>query len=324
MTLVQEPTNNANGLTRDPQGRLVMCEMGARRVSRVEADGSITVIASSYHGLPLNRPNDVVVKSDGSIYFTDPGGPAPDTDLDFSGVYRVSPDLSVINLLVQDYVLPNGLAFSPDESVLYINDSLGLHVDNDMFRSIGFIDAFDVRPNGMLANRRRFCDLRGEGTGIPDGMKVDVEGNVYCTGSGGVWVMDATGRHLGTILTEVEHTTNMAWGRRRLADPVHYHLRDAGPHRPENTGPAGAQPNSLGGRGYGWKFGRRAFPAHPEPVEGCPCRGPAPCGESSMLSVRVAESRLVPSPVCRRMSRQARLAYAGEDPATVGSLPRRG
>ena len=212
VSLVQEPTNNANGLTRDPQGRLVMCEMGARRVSRVEHDGSITVIASSYHGRPLNRPNDVVVKSDGGIYFTDPGGPAPDTDLDFSGVYRVSPDFSVINLLVRDYVLPNGLAFSPDESVLYINDSLGLHVDNDMFRSIGFIDAFDVRPNGMLANRRRFCDLRGEGTGIPDGMKVDVEGNVYCTGPGGVWIMDTAGRHLGTILTEVEHTTNIAWG----------------------------------------------------------------------------------------------------------------
>ena len=212
VSLVQEPTNNANGLTRDPQGRLVMCEGGARRVTRVEHDGSLTVIASSYHGLPLNRPNDVVVKSDGSIYFTDPGGPAPDTDLDFAGVYRVSADLSTINLLVRDYVLPNGLAFSPDESILYINDSLGLHVNNDMFRSIGYIDAFDVRPNGMLANRRVFCELRGDGTGIPDGMKVDVESNVYCTGPGGVWIMDASGKHLGTILTEVEHTTNVAWG----------------------------------------------------------------------------------------------------------------
>ena len=212
VTLLQEPTNNANGLTRDPQGRLVMCEGGARRVTRIEHDGSLTVIASSYHGRPLNRPNDVVVKSDGSIYFTDPGGPAPDTDLDFAGVYRISPDLSAINLLVRDYVLPNGLAFSPDESVLYINDSQGVHVNSDMFRSIGHIDAFDVRPNGMLANRRLFCELRGEGTGIPDGMKVDVEGNVYCTGPGGVWIMDATGRHLGTVLTEVEHTTNIAWG----------------------------------------------------------------------------------------------------------------
>ena len=136
VTLVQEPTNNANGLTRDPQGRLVMCEGGARRVSRVEHDGNVTLIASSYHGMPLNRPNDVVVKSDGSIYFTDPGGPAPDTDLDFAGVYRVSADLSKINLLVRDFFLPNGLAFSPDESVLYINDSQGVFVNNEnMFRS---------------------------------------------------------------------------------------------------------------------------------------------------------------------------------------------
>ena len=213
VTLVEEPTNNANGLTRDRQSRLVMCEGGARRVSRVEHDGSITVIASNYHGRRLNRPNDVVVKSDGSIYFTDPGGPAPETDLDFAGVYRVSADLGTINLLVRDFVLPNGLAFSPDESVLYINDSQGLMVRDDaMFRSQGRIDAFDVRATGMLANRRVFHELQGELSGIPDGMKVDVEGNVYCTGPGGVWVMDPAGKHLGTILTEVEHTTNMAWG----------------------------------------------------------------------------------------------------------------
>ena len=212
VTLVQEPTNNANGLTRDPLGRLVMCEGGARRVVRVEHDGSTTVVASSYQGRRLNRPNDVVVKSDGSIYFTDPGGPSPDTDLDFAGVYRVSADLSAINLLVRDYVLPNGLAFSPDERVLYVNDSQGVFVNEDMFRSVGRIDAYDVRANGMLANRRVLCELRGERSGIPDGMKVDVEGNVYCTGPGGVWVIDPTGRHMGTILTEVDHTTNMAWG----------------------------------------------------------------------------------------------------------------
>ena len=211
-TLVQEPTNNANGLTRDPQGRLVMCEGGTRRVTRMEPDGSITVVANNYQGRRLNRPNDVVVKSDGSIYFSDPGGPSADTDLDFAGVYRVSPDLGSINLLVQDYVLPNGLAFSPDESILYINDSQGVVVRDDIFRSVGRIDAFDVQANGMLANRRVFCELRGELSGIPDGMKVDVEGNVYCTGPGGVWVMDATGKHLGTILTGVEHTTNIAWG----------------------------------------------------------------------------------------------------------------
>ena len=212
LTLVKEQTNNANGLTRDPLGRLVICEGGARRVIRIESDNSITVLASQYHGLPLNRPNDVLVKSDGSIYFTDPGGPAPDTNLDFSGVYRISPGLETINLLVRDYVLPNGLAFSPDEKTLYVNDSQGLLVNEDMFKSVGYIDAFDVRSNGMLANRRRFCDLRGEQSGIPDGIKVDTEGNVYCTGPGGIWVMDPAGTHLGTILTEVEHTTNIAWG----------------------------------------------------------------------------------------------------------------
>lgn len=124
VTLVKEPTNNANGLTRDPQGRMIICEGGLPRVTRIEPDGTTTVVANKYQGQRLNRPNDVVVKSDGSIYFTDPDGPSPDTDLDFSGVYRVSPDLGDINLLVNDYVLPNGLAFAPDESVLYINDSL--------------------------------------------------------------------------------------------------------------------------------------------------------------------------------------------------------
>lgn len=212
VTVFHEPTNNANGLTRDPQGRLIMCEGGTRRVTRMEPDGSITVVANNYHGRRLNRPNDVVVKSDGSIYFTDPGAPAPGMDLDFAGVYRVSPDLGTINLLVRDFVLPNGLAFSPDERTLYINDSQGVLVRDDIFRSVGHIRAFDVRANGMLANGRVLCELRGEQSGIPDGMKVDVEGNVYCTGPGGIWIMDSSGKHLGTILTGVEHTTNLAWG----------------------------------------------------------------------------------------------------------------
>ncbi len=198
-----EPTNNANGLTRDQNGRLVACEHTSRRVTRLEADGSITVIASRYQGTRLNRPNDVVVKSDGSIIFTDPGGPAPDVDMDFSGVYLVSPDLGSITLLVRDFVTPNGLAFSPDESVLYINDSRR-----------GHIRAFDLQPNGTLAlaTDRVFHDLTGERPGVPDGMKVDVEGNVYCGGSGGIWVMGASGNHLGTIVHGEPATTNMAWG----------------------------------------------------------------------------------------------------------------
>ena len=203
VTVFLEPSNNANGLTRDPSGRLIACEHGTRRVTRFEPDGSITVVANSYKGTRLNRPNDVVVKSDGSIYFTDPGAPAPDVDLDFAGVYRVSPDLGTLTLLVRDFVVPDGLAFSPDESVLYINDIRR-----------GHIRAFDVQPNGTiaLASDRVFCDLRGEQPGIPDGMKVDVEGNVYCTGSGGIWIMNSSGKHLGTIVHGPPTTTNLAWG----------------------------------------------------------------------------------------------------------------
>ncbi len=213
ITLLQEDTNGANGLTWDPQGRMVICEGGARRMTRLEADGSITVIANNYQGTLLNRPNDVVVKSDGSIYFTDPGAPDPELDMDFCGVYRVSPDLSDITLVVRDFVLPNGLMFSPDESILYINDSVGvLRREDNMFLSIGHIRAFDVQPDGTLTNDRVFSELRSDRSGIPDGMKVDVEGNVYCTGPGGLWVLDPSGKHLGTILTGAEQTTNNGWG----------------------------------------------------------------------------------------------------------------
>src|SRR2546428_10488995 len=126
VSLFREPTNRANGLTRDLQGRLIACEHDSRRVTRQEPDGSITVVANSFQGRQLNRPNDVVVKSDGCIYFTDPWtNPAlPNQwDLTFSGVYRLTPDLGTLTLLVEDFVIPNGLAFSPDEKILYINDS---------------------------------------------------------------------------------------------------------------------------------------------------------------------------------------------------------
>ncbi len=201
-TLFLEPTNFANGLTRDIQGRLVACDR-TPRVCRTELDGSLTVIANNYRGTSLNRPNDVVVKSDGCIYFTDPGAPAPGMDLDYAGVYRVSADLGTLTLLVKDFITPNGLAFSPDESILYINDSRR-----------GHIRAFDMQPNGALAlaTDRVFCDLRGERPGVPDGMKIDVEGNVYCGGSGGLWIMDSTGRQLGVVVHGAPATTNMAWG----------------------------------------------------------------------------------------------------------------
>ena len=201
-TVFQEPTNFANGLTRDTQGRLIACDR-TPRVVRHEPDGSLTVVANSYQGKSLNRPNDVVVKSDGSIYFTDPGAPAPEYQLDYAGVYRVSADLGAITLLVRDFITPNGLAFSPDESILYINDSRR-----------GHIRAFDMQPNGTLAlaTDRVLCDLRGERPGVPDGMKVDVEGNVYCGGSGGIWVIGPTGQHLGTIVHGAPASTNVAFG----------------------------------------------------------------------------------------------------------------
>jgi gluconolactonase len=206
VSLLLEPTNRANGLTRDLQGRLVACEHDSRRVTRQELDGSITVIANSFQGSQLNRPNDVVVKSDGAIYFTDPwtSPNAPNQwDLSFSGVYRVSPDLGQRTLLIDDFLLPNGLAFSPDESVLYINDSRR-----------GHIRAFELLPNGLLAKQtdRVFVDLRGAEPGVPDGMKVDQEGNVYCGGAGGLWIMDKNGKKLGRVVHGAPATTNLAFG----------------------------------------------------------------------------------------------------------------
>src|SRR5947208_2342389 len=206
VSLLLEPTNRANGLPRGVKGRLVACEHDGRRVTRLELDGSLTVIANSFQGRQLNRPNDVVVKSDGCIYFTDPWtspNPPQQWDLTFSGVYRVTPDLGTMTLLTDDFVLPNGLAFAPDETILYINDSRR-----------GHIRAFDLLPNGTLAKAsdRVFADLRGSEPGVPDGMKVDLEGNVYCGGAGGLWVMDRSGKKLGRIVHGAPATTNLAFG----------------------------------------------------------------------------------------------------------------
>lgn len=205
-SVYREKTNGANGHTRDQQGRLVACEGLTRRVTREEPDGSFTVIANNYHGTRLNKPNDVVVKSDGAIYFTDPWNIAdlPQAwDLDFNGVYRVSPDLGTVNLLTRDLFLPNGLAFSPDEKILYIVDSRR-----------GQIHAFDVMANGLLANQsqRVFVDVRGPEPGGPDGIKVDTAGNVYTGGSGGIYVVDPSGKKLGRIVHGQPQTTNIAFG----------------------------------------------------------------------------------------------------------------
>lgn len=197
-----EVSGNSNGLTFDRDGRLIRCEHGNRRVTREEKDGKITVLASHFKGKRLNSPNDIVVKSDGSIYFTDPPYGCPDEarELDFQGVYRLSPHGDLV-LLVSDFDRPNGLAFSPDEKTLYIADS----------SSRMHIRAFDVKPDGTIANGRVFVTMRTGEPGGPDGLKVDADGNVWTTGQGGLWVLDKHGKHLGTIkLPEVP--ANCAWG----------------------------------------------------------------------------------------------------------------
>jgi gluconolactonase len=205
VSVFKEPTNRANGLTRDLQGRLLAAEHDSRRVTRQEADGSITVIANTFQGRRLNRPNDVVVRSDGSIYFTDPFGPAASEqwDLAHTGVYRVTGDLGTMTLLLDDFVFPNGIAFSPDENILYVTDLRR-----------GLIRAIDLQPNGLLAKQtdRVFADLRGSEPGGPDGMKVDVAGNVYCGGAGGIYILDPKGNKLGRIVHGHPATTNIGFG----------------------------------------------------------------------------------------------------------------
>ena len=199
------PSGKSNGLTRDGQGRLIACEHANRRVSRTEHDGSIVAVASHYKGKKLNSPNDVIVKSDGSIYFTDPPyglnsvfGTMEEQELPFCGVYRVSPNGGDISLLISDSV-PNGLAFSPDESLLYVADTERNH-----------LRVFDVDKEGMTSNGRIFAEIRGEPL-APDGLKVDLEGRVYVTGSGGIWVLDPGGGRIGVIPVP-ELPANLAWG----------------------------------------------------------------------------------------------------------------
>ena len=200
--IFRRPSGNANGNTLDREGRLITAEHGNRRVSRTEKNGTVVTLVSQYEGKRLNSPNDVVVKSDGSIYFTDPpyGIRSEQEELGFSGVYRIAPD-GTLALLVKDFVRPNGLAFSPDEKKLYVNDSQN-----------GHLRVFDVKPDGTLENGQIFAELKDASkSGVPDGMKVDVEGNVYSTGPGGVWVFSPEGKVLGKIEVP-EVSTNLAWG----------------------------------------------------------------------------------------------------------------
>src|SRR5499425_3067427 len=199
----------SNGLTLDGQGRLTINEHGNRRVVRMERNGQLTVLADHYDGKRLNSPNDLVYKSDGALYFTDPpfGLPKffddPRKELPYSGVYRVSPDGKGVQLLTTDLKAPNGLVFSPDEKYFY--------VDNwDPEKKI--IMRYEVQPDGTLANGKVFFDMTGaEGEDALDGMKVDQKGNLYVSGPGGLWIISPEGKHLGTIIGP-EHPHNFAWG----------------------------------------------------------------------------------------------------------------
>jgi gluconolactonase len=208
---LRKPSQMANGNTYDRQGRLLTCEHATSRVMRTNQDGGLEVLASHYQGKELNSPNDIVVKSDGAIYFTDPNsgrgaryGVAREQELSFQGVYRLDPDDARLTLLEDGLSKPNGLCFSPDEESLFVSDT-----------DRGHIRVFDVQNDGTLSGGRVWATLEAKGIGVADGMKVDQEGNLYCTGPGGLHLFDPDAEYLG-IVHMPEHTTNLAWGDQAL------------------------------------------------------------------------------------------------------------
>jgi len=200
----------SNGLTLDLKGRIIFCEHGDRRISRLEKDGGKKTLVDNYNGKRLNSPNDAVVKSNGDIYFTDPPYGLPERyddpmrELDFCGVYRLS-ITGQLTLLTKEMTRPNGIAFSPDEKVLYVAQS-------DSNNPI--IKAFPVKRDGTIGTGKVLCDYSsfyGKFPGSPDGLKVDRNGNLFATGPGGVYVITSNGKLLGRIHTG-KATANCAWG----------------------------------------------------------------------------------------------------------------
>ncbi len=202
--VMKAPSAKSNGLTRDRDGGLLICEHAGRRVSRMDADGGTQAVATHYKGRRFNSPNDIVVKSDGAIYFTDPpyglnptfGAPGR-SELGFCGVFRVAPGGGDIEAVADSYT-PNGLAFSPDESRLYVADT-----------EANVLLVHDVGPAGGLSPARMFAAI--DGHPAPDGVKVDRDGNVYTTGEGGIWVLSPDGATRGVIPLP-EMPANLAWG----------------------------------------------------------------------------------------------------------------
>ncbi len=207
LTIYRANSHMANGNTYDRQGRLLSAHHASSRVTRMDDDETMTVLASHYQGKELNSPNDIVVKSDGAIYFTDPPygreskvGIPRKPQLDFHGVYRLDPNSNTLTLLIDDFNRPNGLCFSLDESLLYINDT-----------PESLIRVYDVATDGALANGRLFAKTGGDGPGGPDGMKIDSEGNLYCCAAGGLHIFRADGEFLGRIRTPMQ-VTNFTFG----------------------------------------------------------------------------------------------------------------
>jgi gluconolactonase len=212
--VVASPSNKGNGMTLDAEGRLIVCEHSTSSVVRMDPAGTGSgreVLASHYQGRELNSPNDVVVHSSGAIYFSDPTygrmpgfGVEREQVLDFQGVYRIPPDGGDPELVAGDFAQPNGLCFSPDESLLYVNDTDRAHIRE-----------FELKSDGLAAGDRVLAENIGtaslEKMDLVDGMKCDEHGNIWVTGPSGVWVIDPEGEHLGTIRIP-EPVGNLHWG----------------------------------------------------------------------------------------------------------------
>lgn len=203
----RKPSNMANGNAYDAEGRMLTCEHATSRVTRTEPDGAVTILATHYQGQELNSPNDIVVRRDGVIYFTDPSfgrmayfGVEREQELDCQGVYAVTPDGAAITQIADDFAQPNGLCFSSDHRRLFVNDTERCH-----------IRAFDLTEEGRVSGGEVWIDVTGEAEGHPDGMKIDSQGHLYCTGPGGIHVIAPDKTCLGVILMQ-EMTANFTWG----------------------------------------------------------------------------------------------------------------
>jgi gluconolactonase len=211
LEVVMKPSAHADGLALDLERRVVVAGWGGRTVFRIEKDGTRTTLADRWQGKKLNSPNDIIVSTDGAIWFTDPVGGLFNVGMvgddlqrynDKQPVLRISPDGKHLTLVTDEIVYPNGLCFSPDETLLYVNCSRE-HL----------IRVYDVKPGGVVSGKGRlFYQYSGPERGVPDGMKCDSEGNVYCTGPGGIFVHDPSGKVLARIRTPGHHPTNFGWG----------------------------------------------------------------------------------------------------------------